>query len=92
MAVGGRSSAMDGGRDFPFGVVITRIVKCDGPKKFVIFGLGWTPYAYLHVNCEDGDTYMKTRSKLAEIMILVDLKLYRKHVRYSSTSEAILYV
>ena len=41
-AVGGRSSAMDGGRDFPFGVVITRIVKCDGPKKFVIFGLWWT--------------------------------------------------
>ncbi len=50
------------------------------------------PGAYLHVNCNEGDTYIVLKGHLYELMVLVDPKLYRKHMRYSSTWEAVLYV
>ncbi len=42
------------------------------------------PGAYLHVKCEDGDTYMRLEGQLAKLMVLVDTKLYRKYHLYSS--------
>ena len=35
---------------------------------------------------------MRLEGQLAELMVLVDPKLYRKHVRYSSKGEAVFYV
>ena len=35
---------------------------------------------------------MLIRGQLAGLMVLVDPKLYREYVRYSSTGEAMLYV
>ena len=50
------------------------------------------PGAFLHAVCEDGDTYMLLRGRLAELMVLVDPKLYRQHVRYTPNGDGRLYV
>ena len=50
------------------------------------------PGAYLHAECKEGHQYMRLDGQLAELMVLVDPKLYRKHVRYSTKGEAVLYV
>jgi len=50
------------------------------------------PGAFLHAYCEEGDIHMRLRGRLAELMVLVDPKLYRQYVRYSSHGDAVLYV
>lgn len=50
------------------------------------------PGAFLHAGCEYGDTYMLLEGHLAELMVLVDPKLYREYVRYSAKGQAMLYV
>ena len=35
---------------------------------------------------------MRLDGQLAKLMVLVDPKLYKKHVRYSAKEEAVLYV
>ncbi len=70
-------------------IFITGAIEAHEGRKVNFYDI---PGAYLHANCEDGDTYIKLEGHLAELMVLVDPKLYRKHVRYSSTGEALLYV
>ena len=49
--------------------------------------------AFLHAKCEDGDVFMLLKGKLAELMTLVEPKLYRQHVRYDNKKgDAMLYV
>jgi hypothetical protein len=51
------------------------------------------PGAFLHAKCEDGNVFMLLKGKLAELMTLVEPKLYRQHVRYDNEKgEAMLYV
>ena len=47
--------------------------------------------AFLHALCEQ-HIIMLLRSDLAEMMVLIQPELYRKHVRYDSNGKAILYV
>ena len=49
------------------------------------------PGAFLHADCEEGDTFMLLRGQLAELMVLIDPKLYREYVRYEK-GKAQLYV
>ncbi len=49
------------------------------------------PGAFLHADCKEGHTYMKLREKLAELMVLIEPKLYREYVRYLN-GHAELYV
>ena len=49
------------------------------------------PGAFLHADCKDGEVYMRLRGKLAELMVLVEPKLYREYVRYPN-GHAELYV
>ena len=50
------------------------------------------PGAFLHADCEDENTFMLLRGQLAELMVLVDPKLYLEYVRYSPSGQAMLYV
>ena len=38
------------------------------------------PGVFLHAKCKDGDVFMVLEGKLAELMTLVEPKLYRQHV------------
>ena len=50
------------------------------------------PGAFLHAKCEDEIFFMLLKGKLAELMTLVEPKLYRQHVRYDNEKgEATLY-
>ena len=49
--------------------------------------------AFLHAKCKDGDVFMLLEGKLAELMTLVEPKLYRQHVQYDNKKgKAMLYV
>jgi hypothetical protein len=51
------------------------------------------PGAFLHAKCKDGDVFMLLEGKLAELMTLVEPKLYHQHVRYNNKKgKAMLYV
>jgi len=51
------------------------------------------PGAFLHAKCKDGDVFMLLKGKLAELMTLIEPKLYRQHVWYDNVKgEALLYV
>ena len=53
----------------------------------------YIPGAFLHAKYEDGDIFMLLKGKLAELMTLVEPKLYCQHIRYNNEKgEAMLYV
>ena len=49
------------------------------------------PGALLHALCKQ-HIIMLLRADLAEIMVLIQPQLYRKHARYDSKGKALLYV
>ena len=71
------------------GVVLTAMIEAWERRARAIMDI---PGAFLHANCEDGDTYMLLRGRLAELMVLVDPKLYSEHVRHNEYGDAKLYV
>ena len=50
------------------------------------------PGAFLHAEQDDKNVIMKLTGKLAELMVAVDPKLYRKHIIYNTKGRAELYV
>ncbi len=49
--------------------------------------------AYLHADCSGkGEKFMLLEGQLAELMVLVEPKLYREYVLYSPSGVTILYV
>ena len=70
-------------------VFITGIIEAHERRKVVCYDI---PDAFLHADCEDDDTFMQLRGKLAELLVLVEPKLCREHVRHDAKGEAVLYV
>ena len=50
------------------------------------------PGAFLYAKCEDSVIYMLLKGKLAELMTLMEPKLYYTHVRNNTKGEAMMYV
>ncbi len=59
-----------------------------GAKDYRLFDI---PCAFLDADFKEEHTYMKLRGKLAELMVLIELKLYCEYVRYPN-GHAKLYV
>ena len=60
-----------------FPLLLTAAIEAHEKRHVACFDI---PGAFLHAKCEDGDVYMKLEGKLAELMTLVEPKLYRQHV------------
>jgi len=72
------------------GVLLTAAIEAHELRHIACFDI---PGAFLHAKCEDGNVFMLLKGKLAELMTLVEPKLYRQHVRYDNAKgEAMLYV
>ena len=70
-------------------VFITGVIEAHERRKVVYYDI---PGAFLHADCEDEDTFVQLRGKLADLLVLVEPKLYREHIRHDAKGEAILYV
>ncbi len=70
-------------------IFITGAIEAHEGRKVNCYDI---PGAYLHAKREEGHQYMKLDGQLAELIVLVNPKLYRKYVRYSLKGEAVLYV
>jgi hypothetical protein len=72
------------------GVIVTAAIEAHEMRHVACFNI---PGAFLHAKCKDGDVFMLLKVKLAELITLVEPKLYRQHVRYNNKKgEAMLYV
>ena len=65
------------------GVLLTAAIEAHELRHIACFDI---PGAFLHAKCEDGDIFMLLKGKLAELMTLVEPKLYRQHVWYDNKS------
>jgi hypothetical protein len=63
------------------GVFLTAAIEAHERRHVACFDI---PGAFLHAKCKDGDVSMLLEDKLAELMTLVEPKLYRQHVRYDN--------
>ena len=72
------------------GVLLIAVIEAHELRHIACFDI---PGAFLHAKYEDGDIFMLLKGKLAELMTLVEPKLYHQHVLYDNEKgEAILYV
>ena len=72
------------------GVLLTAAIEAHELRHIACFDI---PGAFLHTKCKAGDVFMLLKGKLAELMTLVEPKLYRQHVHYDNQKgEAMLYV
>ena len=62
-------------------VFITGVIEAHERRKVVCYDI---PGAFLRADCEDEDTFMQLRGKLAELLVLVEPELYREHVRHDA--------
>ena len=70
-------------------VFITTAIEAHENRKVACFDI---PGAFLHADCKEGVIFMLLGGQLAELVVLLDPKLYRKYVRYFPTGQAMLYV
>ncbi len=61
------------------GVFITGAIEAWEERIVACFDI---PGDFLHADCKEGHTYVKLCGKLAELMVLIEPKLYREYVRY----------
>ena len=59
------------------GVLLTAAIEAHELRHIACFDI---PGAFLHAKCEDGNVFMLLKGKLADLMTLVEPKLYRQHV------------
>ena len=57
------------------GVLLTAAIGAHEKRHVACFNI---PGAFLHAKCEDGDVFMLLEGKLAELMTLVEPKLYQR--------------
>ena len=60
------------------GVLLTAAIEAHELRQIACFGI---PGAFLHVKCEDGNIFILLKDKLAELMMLVEPKLYHQHIQ-----------
>ncbi len=61
------------------GVFITGAIEAWEERVIACFDI---PGAFLCANCEEGDIFMLLRGQLAELMVLVEPKMYHEYVQY----------
>ena len=70
-------------------VFITAAIEAHENRKVACFNITG---AFLYADCKDENTFMLLRGQLAEVMVLMDSKLYCEYVRYSPSGQAMLFV
>ena len=58
-------------------VLLTAAIEAHEMRHVACFDI---PGAFLHAKCKDGDVFMLLKGKLAELMTLVEPKLYHQYV------------